>query len=181
MTAIFRPATEPDSADLAALHIAAWRESYAAILPAPYLAGLSVAERAASWRTIIAAGDTGQGHPGVILALDEAGSLLGFASSGPQRDDALTATGFSGEIYALYVLQHAQRMGIGRALMARMFSYLLNTGHKSASLMVFEANAPARLFFNRLGGVALPGTAKSFTLGGQTLSEIAIGWTSIVI
>ncbi|HQU02421.1 MAG TPA: GNAT family N-acetyltransferase, partial [Acetobacteraceae bacterium] len=173
--------TESDSADLAALHVTAWRESYAAILPAFYLAALSVAEREASWRAIIAAGDTGQGHPGVVLAMDEADSLLGFASSGPQRDEALAEAGFGGEIYALYVLQHAQRMGIGRALMARMFTHLADTGHKSASLMVFEANTPARLFYNHLGGVALQGTAKTFTLGGQTLSEIAIGWTSIAI
>ena len=50
-----RAAVLDDAAGIARVHIQAWRESYAHLLPAESLAGLQQGPREASWRAIIAA------------------------------------------------------------------------------------------------------------------------------
>ena len=100
---------EPEDADaIGAVHVLAWQQAYANLLPAAMLARLDPAQRAAEWRRAL------ERHRTVGLAAS-GGELLGFVGWGCCRDPAL---GRSGEVYALYVLAEAQRRGVGRALMA---------------------------------------------------------------
>ncbi|MDB5680997.1 MAG: family N-acetyltransferase, partial [Sphingomonas bacterium] len=45
-----RPARLSDSGRIGEIHVAAWREAYADLMPPARLAALDVAERAAMWR-----------------------------------------------------------------------------------------------------------------------------------
>ena len=74
---------DPSDADaLAALHVACWKETYGEILPAEIIDKLSVAEKAAMWRGVIA-------DAGVFkLAVRKDGALAGFVMCGPARDGA---------------------------------------------------------------------------------------------
>jgi L-amino acid N-acyltransferase YncA len=78
---IVRPAQASDAAGIAAVHVQAWRETYAQSMPAEYLAALDQGQREAGWRTIIADDVTD-----VLVALDE-DKVIGWASAGPGRDD----------------------------------------------------------------------------------------------
>jgi hypothetical protein len=51
-----RPAVPVDAAGIARVHLQAWRECYAHLLPAEALASLRQGPREAKWRDIIAAG-----------------------------------------------------------------------------------------------------------------------------
>ena len=51
-----RPATEADAANLAQVHVQAWREAYAGMIPDAVLAALNPAQRAAMWRDSLARG-----------------------------------------------------------------------------------------------------------------------------
>jgi ribosomal protein S18 acetylase RimI-like enzyme len=137
-----RLATPDDTEALGAVHVRAWREAYIGMIPDQILAALDPAQRTAMWRDGLA--------QGVLVQLAEQdGAIVGFGSSGKQRDTSLP---YAGEIRAIYVLRRAQRMGVGRSLMAAMAHDLLAQGYASASLWVLEANAPARRFYERLGG-----------------------------
>ncbi len=108
-----------DADALGLVHVAAWREAYTGLVPDEILAGLDPQQRAAMWREAIA-------HGATIHLAEQNGAIVGFGSSGEQRDPSLP---FSGEIRALYVLQRAQRRGVGRMLMAAMAHDLLAQGH----------------------------------------------------
>src|SRR5208283_2222478 len=111
------------------LHVASWRESYAALMPAETLQNLDVAERAKRWREIVASAPaTGAAF---LLAFAEQGPV-GFATCGAQRSERLVSLGYPGEFEALYILRRGQRRGGGRALMRVMASHLLGQGWSAA-------------------------------------------------
>ncbi len=141
---MIRPATAADAEAIGQVHVQAWRESYAGIVPPAVLAGLDPAERAAMWRRIIAEGEI------VRLAHDPDGTLLGFANAGPQREPDVLP--FPGEIYAIYLLAAAKRRGLGRALMRAAASALLDRNLPAASLWVLDGNSTAHAFYAALGG-----------------------------
>ncbi|WP_411074424.1 GNAT family N-acetyltransferase [Streptomyces sp. cmx-4-7] len=61
-----REALPGDAAALAAVHVLSWRAAYRELLPGPYLEGLDVEERAATWHARLTAPD----RPTVLLATD---------------------------------------------------------------------------------------------------------------
>jgi len=171
----FRTPVADDAPSLGALHVATWRETYAGLLPQPFLDSLSIEERTGTWRAVI---EDPAVHGATALFLAESGGrLVGFAACSDQRDEALKTRGYDGEFGAVYVLQGFQRHGIGRALMGLMARDLLDRGRRAASLWVLRENQPARVFYERLGGVEEG--EKSDERPALTLHEVAYGWTDL--
>ena len=172
---IIRAATGDDAAAIAAVHVASWREAYAGLMPETMLNGLSVSDQTARWVRILGQAERPEG-PGVFVA-EHDGDLVGFASSGSQRDPNLLAQGFTGEITAIYVLQDMQGRGAGRRLMAAMVNDLQGSGHDAASLWVLRENLRARRFYERLAGVIIG--EKQDHRDAVTFTEIAYGWRDL--
>ena len=165
-----RPAAAKDAEAIAEVHVTAWRESYAGLMPDHILAALSIPDRLAKWRVILAQ----PAAEGVtFLAEEDSGALLGFSSCGPQRTPELASQGFGGEISALYILRRAQREGVGTALMRAAAQRLMERGHHAASLWVLRDNLPARHFYEQLRGIAL--MDREDDLGRHT----AYGWRDL--
>ncbi|MGU3329002.1 N-acetyltransferase family protein [Methylobacterium mesophilicum] len=165
-----RPAVLDDAQAIAAIHVAAWRETYAGLLPAGMIAAQTVERRFAMWTRIL--GDPASGT--AVEVAEEGAGLVGFGSCGAQRSAELAADGFGGEVGAVYVLRSAQRRGTGTALMAALAARLNQAGHRAASLWVLSENLSARRFYERLGGVAV-GARKEHREDGS-LVEVAYGW-----
>jgi ribosomal protein S18 acetylase RimI-like enzyme len=160
-------AVPADSERLGAVHVQAWREAYADIMPAEILARLDPAERTAMWRGFLT-------RDGIVHLAERDGAIVGFGSCRAQPDASLLQ---SAEISAIYVLHVAQRQGVGRALMAAMALDLLAQGHTSASLWVLEANDPARRFYASLGGREV--ARREQERGGFRAVGIAYGWDDL--
>lgn len=172
-----RRAYMDDAEIIARLHVEAWRESYASLMPPEALSLLSVEEQAERWRDIFRNhGDDRVGA--VFLAHGEAGSPCGFAACGRQRSPRLAEAGFPVEFSGLYLLRRAQRRGIGRALIGVMAAHLIAKGFSSASVWVFRDNPDARLFYEALGGekTSIDG---EWTTQGVTLPDISYGYQDI--
>ena len=171
----YRRASKTDAAALGALHVASWRETYFRLLPARLLDSLSVAARAAMWSSIL--GDPAVMRETAIWVAEDADRMVGFGACGGQRDEGLKREGYDGELGAIYVLQSHQRGGVGRSLMGHMAQALVDQGRSGASLWVLRENAPARSFYERLGGAVVG--ARSAEEWGTTLSELAYGWSDL--
>ncbi|MEO5938402.1 MAG: GNAT family N-acetyltransferase [Sphingomonas sp.] len=163
-----RPARLADSERIGEIHVTAWRETYAGLMPPTRLAALDVAERAAMWRHQLASG-TARG----IAVAEQDGLIIGFASCARQRAAELAAAGYAGEVAAIYVLRAGQRRSAGRLLMQAMARRLIAEGYRSMALWVLAANAPARGFYERLGGVVIAERVD----GGD--AEVAYGWRDV--
>lgn len=141
-----RPAGLADARAIAEVHVASWRAAYRGIIEADFLAELSVAEREASWRERLSVA----GDPFSLVAEDAAGAVLGFARGGPER--GAEAPG-RGEVYALYLAPEQRGRGAGRALFLALAEALRAAGMAETCVWALAANAPARRFYERLGGV----------------------------
>lgn len=171
----FREAQSSDAAAIGAVHVASWRETYIGLLPAQLLNDLSAEARSTMWSTII--NDPASSGGTVVFVATIADEIVGFGACGGQRDDALKERGFDSEVGAIYVLRSHQHAGFGSTLMNLMARKLLDQGRKATTLWVLRENAPARRFYERLGG-ALVGE-KADEQWGEKLSEVAYGWSDL--
>jgi GNAT superfamily N-acetyltransferase len=170
--AMIRPATERDVDAIARVHVESWRSTYQGIVPDAYLAGLRVEDRAAMWRRVL--GEYADVHAVFVAEMPDAG-VVGFASSGPTRDNSLP---FDRELYAIYLLAEWHGRGLGRQLIRAIVADLAALGTGSLCLWVLAAN-PSRGFYERLGGRAL--RTQQIEIGGATLDEVAYGWDDLMI
>jgi ribosomal protein S18 acetylase RimI-like enzyme len=160
-----REATRADARAVAEIHVAAWRAAYRDLMPEPYLASLSVEDRAQMWEKTI-------GRPGPAqLALAELdGELAGFCLYGPTRDRA--AESDVAEIYAVNVHPVHWRQGAGTLLCVHALHEAGAREHTAMMLWVMSGNGRARRFYQRLG-FGPDGTARTNTqLIGSPFDEL---------
>jgi ribosomal protein S18 acetylase RimI-like enzyme len=133
---IARP-TLDDLDEMGRVHVQVWREAYAGLLPADYLAGLDPTLGPTRWRERFGS------SPEVSwwLAHDDEG-IAGMTTSGPPRDEGPPAPL---ELYAINVLSRAHGTGLADDLMARA------VGDRPAYLWVLEGNERALAFYRRHG------------------------------
>jgi ribosomal protein S18 acetylase RimI-like enzyme len=183
-----RRARPDDAAAIGAVHVAAWWEAYAGLVPERMLSAFSVAERTRRWRRILSA----PGPPlasAVFVAVGPDGAVAGFGSCGRQPVAALVADGFAGEFSALYLLAAQQRQGVGRRLMTTMAQDLLAREVRGAALWVLRDNAPARRFYEALGAKVVGRRVETVDehLTGKrgrsqdVLHEVAYGWPDLSV
>ena len=164
-----RRARPMDAPAIAAVHVAAWRSAFAGILPDEYLAGLSEARLAGSYRHTVL--DRRAGHA-VFVAVTGAAEVVGFASGGRARQAGVA----EGEIETLYLLDDYRDMGIGRRLMRAMAAHLRAVGCASAMTWVLHEN-PSRFFYRRLGG--RPVMREAIQVAGLPTEQVAMLWDPI--
>lgn len=164
-----------DARRIADIHVAAWRETYAGMMPAATLAGLDVEEWAGRWRGNLADADPAAA---TFLALDETGEAAGFGFCRRQTNQKMAPLGFTGEIDSLYLLRRIQRRGAGRRLLRRMAAHLVSHGCDSASVWVFRDAQHARRFYEA-HGAADTGVAGVWEIYGMVLPDMAYGWRDL--
>src|ERR1700716_1999580 len=106
-TEMVRPATLDDAAQIARVHVDSWRTTYQGMLPDDFLASLSEEHYTDRWQRVIAEGSSR------VHVAEEPEGIVGFASGGRERAGEGT---YAGGLYAIYVLDSAQRQGHGRGL-----------------------------------------------------------------
>jgi len=84
-----------------------WQTTYAGIVPHEYLASLNEVVRVPIWREWLSR-DT------LVFVVEIEGELVGFGSAGPIREPMQD---YDAELFAIYVLKHAQKRGIGTVLL----------------------------------------------------------------
>jgi len=140
------PAGPADAEALAHVHVTSWRETYRGLLPDAFLARMSEPGHARRFRKEL----TRPGPHDVTLAALNPYGVFGYVSGGPSR----ARVEGEAEIATLYILRAAQGRGVGRRLLTDAVRALAAHGAQSLMISVLAQNAPARAFYERLGGVA---------------------------
>ena len=182
-----RKARPADAVAIAAVHVAAWRNTYPGILPDNYLAKMSVSRQAVHYDQAIRSG-TGVMvaiASGVDVAPSGAARIIGFTTAGRARRGEVNGQVLGhvlgqvlgqGEIETLYVLDDWRDRGVGRRLLRAAAAWLAEAGCKSAFLWVLRDN-PSRWFYERLGG--RPVAEASIQVAGQGVTQTAFVWDPI--
>lgn len=157
-----------DSAALASVHVEAWRETYAGILPNVYLERMSTALHEHRWRQRLAATRE------VTLAAEGHRGLVGYVSA--ERSRARRSSG-EAEITTLYVLKRAQGAGLGRELFTAAARVMAARGATSLVVWVLRDNVNARGFYERLGGRR--DDVGNEYVGGAVVASVLYRWPDL--
>lgn len=161
-----REAELADAEGIARAHTESWQSSYRGILPDTVLDRIDVGQRVESRRQILRDRSIFQ-----LVAHDIThGDIVGFCDAGPARRHVAQ----SGEIYALYMVHHAKRHGLGQQMFERVQSHFVTLGWRSLIIWVLENNHHARGFYEAMGGQRGP-TFPS-RVGGFAVVERAYVW-----
>lgn len=168
--ATIRRATADDARAIAEVRIDTWRTTYAGIVPAAYLAAMSVEENAAQWRRILSAGP----NTASVFVADDGAGVAGFASG---HSLAEQKHGFNAELSAIYLRRDRQRAGTGRRLVAAVAT--AQRGHGASGLLtwVIAANRGARAFYESLGAELV--VEQPIEWDGLDLIEAGYGWRDL--
>ena len=132
-----RPANPSDFEEIAAIHIQSWQDTYADDLPVEFIAKKIEQVLTQHWQSIEIQDDD-------IVLVAEQDEIIGFAAvwcrPKPYIDN-------------LHVRPSQRSKRTGAALMRTLAEILLDNNHKTAYLYVFESNAKAIRFYERLGGI----------------------------
>ncbi len=158
------PAGPGDAAELARVHVRAWRETYQGLLPAAYLERMSVVTHARRFRAALMSASPRE----VLLVAEGAGGLVGYCGA--------AAAGEIGEIFTLYLVRRAQGRGFGGRMLVGAARGLAGLGARRLSVWVLEGNLRARAFYRHMGaGYAERRPARGF--GG--LIEVRYDWADL--
>jgi ribosomal protein S18 acetylase RimI-like enzyme len=160
-----RTATLSDAPAIARVHVLSWLSTYRGLLPDDFLASLSETSYTERWTRVITEGTS------KVVVAEDGGDVVGFASGGRERAGEPR---YEGELYAIYVLDAAQRRGFGRELVRASVDGLRELGLSDMIIWVLRDNRPARDFYERLGGIYV--RAQPITIGSATLEEVSYGW-----
>jgi ribosomal protein S18 acetylase RimI-like enzyme len=165
-----RQAEFEDAAGIARVQIDTWRIAYRKIMPPRLLEEMNDVRIAAFWAQVIA---EAQGKSFCFVA-SSAERIVGFASGGPRQH---STDAIRGEVYALYVLPGHQGRGVGRRLVMTSFDRMLELGMREGRIWTLRENAPARGFYERIGGTATDNGYND--IGGIRYPEIAYDWPDL--
>ncbi|MGQ4333673.1 GNAT family N-acetyltransferase [Streptomyces hayashii] len=162
---LVREMTLADVDRVSEIRVRGWQWAYRGLMPQSYLDAMSVAEDAERRRA-----GFGQGGPAVVnLVAERAGTVVGWAAQGPDRDGEVL-TGDT-EWYALYVAVEHIGTGVGRALLEEAARRAEALGHPGMRLWVLRDNVPARRFYARAGFHA-DGAEEPFEVAGVAVPEV---------
>ena len=156
MTIEVRRAVESDARGIAEVHVQAWREAYAHLVPASSLARLNVEQRERRWTEILKI------PTAIIWVATDSEAIIGFAgSSAGHHDDAPRDL----ELESIYLLESQHGSGAGQRLLDAAI------GADPAYLWVAEDNLRARVFYKRNGFIP-DGVSDSHSLAGTPVAAI---------
>jgi GNAT superfamily N-acetyltransferase len=161
-----REAKVGDAEAIARAHTLSWRDSYRGILPDNVLDRIDVGQRADSRRRILQ-----NAKVLTLVAYDLThGDIVGLCDAGPARRYAP----YAGEVYALYLVQHAKMHGLGREMLERCQGWFAAADKRSMIIWVLENNVHARRFYEAMGGRT--GATFRSTVGGFPVTEVSYVW-----
>jgi ribosomal protein S18 acetylase RimI-like enzyme len=168
---VLRQARSSDALAIGGVQVSSWRSTYRGMVPADYLDGMTAEDHGRRWARLLAQGD----NLALTFVVEEAGRVVGFAMGGAEREGEPR---FDGELYAIYLLQEAQRRGYGRALVEAVAAALVRHGLTSMLVWVLRDNLAARAFYERMGGVFLREHDLDFG-AGFSVREVSYGWDDV--
>ena len=150
MTPTLRPAHPRDTAALARLKLATFRETFIDGFAIPYPPDeLALFEGASYAPAVVAAELADPAKASWIVEGD--GGMLGYAQVGPCKLPHPEVRRGSGELYQLYILNEAQGLGIGPRLLDAALAHLAAERPGPVWLGVWSGNARAQTFYSSRG------------------------------
>ncbi|AOK30743.1 MULTISPECIES: GNAT family N-acetyltransferase [Burkholderia] len=162
-----RRATLEDAFRVASIHVDSWKKAYREIIPRDYIERITHQTRLTYWKEVLATNNLA-----VFVYVDDAGNILGWAATGPDREEPDVVT--TAEIQAMYVDPEHIGKGIGSRLLEYIVAELVTVGTSRVTVWVLERNEPAMRFYHTRGFLSQPIKSIMVERGGVHLVELKL-------
>jgi ribosomal protein S18 acetylase RimI-like enzyme len=162
-----RRATVSDAKGIAKVLVDVRKEVNHGLVPETYLDNLTYDDREKRWLINLTAP---VGREDTWVAVDKAGTVVGFAHGGPVTD---ISSAFDSELYEIYIAKSARGVGVGRALLFGLADSLIKLKFTSLEVWVLAGN-PYRKFYEALGAEFLGNRIRE--IGGAECAMALYGW-----
>ena len=162
-----RRARREDLPDIARVHVDSWQRSFAGIVPADFLANMSVEKRLEAYSERRC-----DDNYSMIVATGPEAGIVGFADFGTPK----LPGDFDAQIFSFYFLPEYQRKGFGERLFRRCVRRMGQNGVRTLCLDSLEMS-PYRAFYDKMGGKVVG--RDSHRLGDEDFATVIYGWTDI--
>ncbi|SRR6266487_418505 len=170
-----REARLGDAAAMARVSVDSYRAAHRDQIPEESLMLFTYEESERNWaRALRELSKADERQEYIYVAKNDASDLIGVAMGGPERSKHAL---YTGEIYFLYLLPAYHRRGIGTQLTISVVERLVEHGMDSLLIRVLKANAPARRFYEALGGHLV--LEEKIEDRGAVLDQVAYGWSDV--
>lgn len=166
-----RAADEGDAAAIAAVRVESWRTTYRGMIPDAYLDGMRVEDSTALWQRILS---TPSGDKRMVYVAEDASGVLGFSAAMKLAEPKF---GVQAELTGIYLKPQAQRLRIGRKLVAAAARACLAENAPDMLAWVITQNEAARKFYENLGAELMAG--QPFSWDGLELHETGYCWRDL--
>jgi GNAT superfamily N-acetyltransferase len=172
-----REARLGDEAVMARVSVDSYRAAHRDHIPQESLMRYTYEESERNWaRTLRELSENDERDEYIYVAENDAGDIIGIAMGGP---DSSNHSLYTGAIYFLYLLPVYHRRGIGRQLLISVVERLVEQGMDSLLIWALKANAPARRFYEALGGQLV--LEEQIEDRGAMLDGVAYGWRDVSV
>ena len=165
-----REAAPSDAEAIARVEMESTQTTYPGIMPDGYLASIDLDEWTQRRKQRLE--DPRQRDVSYVAEVE--GQIVGWARGGPERSDDKE---YTGELYAIYLLDAHQRRGIGTRLTGIVARHLMTAGMTSMLVRTASANTQSRQFYEALGGNVVD--EGKTTVDGLQIPTVVYGWRDI--
>jgi GNAT superfamily N-acetyltransferase len=163
-----RHATPDDAAAIERIRVDTWRATYRGLMPDVLMDRLEpVPDRRLRTMSMMPPDQ-------FALVAEDDGTVIGYCFGGRGRSDTER---YPGEVYAIYVWPLFQGRGAGRAMLTTATEELVRRGWNAMLIWVLRENAPARGFYERMGGSFFRDEERE--IDGVRITESGYGWADI--
>lgn len=163
---LFRSATVEDVENISQVHVKCWSEIYK-FMPRKILDNRSLDYRRRQWSNWFLSGD------GVLLAIEDRGSFIGFCHAGPSCDADISV---HAELRAGYVLPGHRGGEVGLGIMDALGRWILSQGWSTAGIWAFAEN-PYRHWYSHLGWAIC--ARRDRVINGVHIPEVGYRWDGV--
>ena len=160
MNYLFRRAKLNDAEAIARLLISSWKYAYKKIMPAEFLADLSVNDWTKGWKSHL---NKPENEVYVLLVDQEIIGVVEICSFKKEYSQYTRYRDYI-EIPVFYLLSNKIGMGYGRKMMAEVLAVIRDRDTKGIAIWVLEQNKPAISFYE-ISGFSFTGKMKTFLQG----------------
>ena len=168
-----REAKATDTAAMARINVATWRENYKEFLPRQLMESISCSQKQAEIEDFFAGWEKNRAI--ALVAEDGRNEIIAFIMAGKNRRQDLA---HMGEIYNLHVAPAFQNQGIGLFLVYRVIQVFKQRNWNTMVVWALEQN-PSYRFYEKLGGRVIARDTDKYQ--GFVAPVIAYGWEELPI
>ncbi|EEK53056.1 GNAT family N-acetyltransferase [Bacillus sp. ISTL8] len=165
-----RKVSKQDIEVVAKVYVDGWKTTYRGLVPDQYLDKLSYEEAEKRWNQFL----DKENESFIYVAMNDKGKIVGFASGRSNEEKH-----FTGELYALYLLQDCRAFGVGRQLLSAVARHFKESGIHSMLVWGMEQNKSGLGFYKRMSGKEY--IRRTSTFGETVVDDVAYGWNDISV